>query len=203
MGQYYRLSILSSAKRNIKNKEKVVASISPYDYNNGAKLCEFSYINNSYVSAFEELINKEHGKYAGYPVICAGDYADEEPLTYNKEKVTIYDLTHEFNTDIKVKISGKHYRYIINEDKKLYIDTENPEVIGEDIEDKENRHYKYYLHPLPIMIADGNGRGGGDLYSEDKNIGAWKRNVVVVSDNKPDDTYKELVVSFFDEWGNK
>lgn len=66
MGQYYRLSVLNSPKKTSSNVDKVIATMSPYDYFNGAKLMEFSYIGNAYVGAFETLINKENGKYAGF-----------------------------------------------------------------------------------------------------------------------------------------
>ena len=60
MGQYFHGVILNSHKKNYPNKEKVKAWLSPYDYGNGAKLMEHSYIGNDYVSAFEALINKEN-----------------------------------------------------------------------------------------------------------------------------------------------
>ena len=97
MGQYYYGVVLNSRRKNYPNKEKVKAWLSPYDYGNGAKLMEHSYIGNDYVSAFEALINKENGEYAGYPIIWAGDYADKEPNTFKKEKVNVYSLCDEAN----------------------------------------------------------------------------------------------------------
>ena len=93
MGQYYNCIVL---KKDWKETQKpILAALSPYDFDNGAKLMEHSYIGNDYVSAFEALINKENGEYAGYPIIWAGDYADEEPNTFKKEKVNVYSLCDE------------------------------------------------------------------------------------------------------------
>ena len=101
MGQYYRLSVLNSPKKTSSNVDKVIATICPYDYFNGAKLMEFSYIGNAYVGAFETLINKENGKYAGFPVVCAGDYADNEPYTWKKEYVNVYELSEQSKNKAK------------------------------------------------------------------------------------------------------
>lgn len=189
MGQYYCGVILNSHKKNFPNKDKVAAWVSSYDYNNGAKLMEHAYIGNKYVGAFETLINKENGKYAGYPIIWAGDYADEEPYKFKGEKVTLYSLAHDNNNKLN-GIVPKHYRYVINEDKKLFIDT------GKINKDK----YEYRIHPLPLLCADGCGRGGGDYWGKNqRRVGSWKRNVVVVSDNRPDDTYKEISINFVEE----
>ena len=188
MGQYFHGVILNSHKKNYPNKEKVKAWLSPYDYGNGAKLMEHSYIGNDYVSAFEALINKENGEYAGYPIIWAGDYADEEPNTFKKEKVNVYSLCDEAN---KVMVTQpKHYRYVINEDKNVFIDTDK---IKKD-------EYGYRIHPLPLLCADGNGRGGGDFWGKNqRRVGSWKRDAVVVSDNRPGDTYKEISINFVEE----
>lgn len=60
MGQYYKIVRLASKKKNYPNKEKAVEYLSSYDYDNGAKLTEFSWKNNNFVGALENLINKEN-----------------------------------------------------------------------------------------------------------------------------------------------
>ena len=37
MGQYYRLSVLNSPKKTSSNVDKVIATMSPYEYFNGGK----------------------------------------------------------------------------------------------------------------------------------------------------------------------
>ena len=192
MGQYYRLSVLNSPKKTSSNVDKVIATMSPYDYFNGAKLMEFSYIGNAYVGAFETLINKENGKYAGLPVVCAGDYADNEPYTWKKKYVNIYELSEQSKNKLKT-IKPNSYRYIINETKGLFFDTDK--VRG------DGSKYNLRINPLPLLISEGNGRGGGDYHGNGMEyVGAWARNVVVTSDNRPDEKeYKEFFVDFFEE----
>ena len=187
MGQYFHGVILNSHKKNYPNKEKVKAWLSPYDYGNGAKLMEHSYIGNDYVSAFEALINKENGEYAGYPIIWAGDYADEEPNTFKKEKVNVYSLCDEANKVMATQ--PKHYRYVINEDKNLFIDTDK---IKKD-------EYGYRIHPLPLLCADGNHRGGGDYYglNEDK-VGIWAYDRLGVTNKRPH--YEKIKVEFKEKY---
>ena len=190
MGQYYHLVILNDHKKTYPNKKKVNSWLYSHEFDNGSKLMEFSYIDNHFVGTFEELINKEHGKFAGYPVICAGDYADDEPYKLNGEKMNIYSLCDDYGKEIKKDDAPKpkHYRYIINETKGLFFDTDRVK------EDKDG----YKIHPLPLLIADGNGRGGGDYEGKNERmIGSWKRNVVVTSDNRPDEAkYREVFYNF-------
>jgi len=207
MGQYYKLAVLNDKRRNAKNSEKIACALSSYDYENGAKLMEFSYIGNWFVSVFEELINQEHGKYAGLPVVCCGDYADEECYKLNAnsirymggdsedvrcdsgEKPTLYTLAQYYIQSHKDTKPTKrnHYRYIINLDKKVFIDTDN---IKRDTDG-------YRIHPLTLLISEGNGRGGGDYNGKNmRYVGTWARNRVVVSDNRPDESFKERVYNF-------
>lgn len=202
MGQYYRFCLLNSKKKSYPNKKKVAAYLQSWDFGSGAKLTEFSWVGNHFVGRLEALINKEHGKYAGYPVIVAGDYADEEPNTLNKEKWNIYCLASHFGHRIEPEEAPepKHYRYVINEDKKVFIDCERMKVCGvTKWEDEEDTIWQ--LHPLTILCCDGNGRGSGDLYQDHRMIGAWKRNVVVTSDNRPDEKeYREVFYNFYEKW---
>ena len=117
MGQYYQATILKKDYKS--NKQPVEAWMSSFDYgNNGMKLMEHSYRGNRYVKAFESLIDDKKGKYAGYPVVWAGDYADVEK-GYEKEKLNIYGLAD--NTKpLVIKDKMLAHRYIINLDKIAY-----------------------------------------------------------------------------------
>lgn len=203
MGQYYKICILNSNKKNYPNKKKVNSYLTSWDYGNGAKLTEFSWIGNYFVGTLEELINKEHGKFAGYPIIVAGDYADEEPYTLNGKKCNIYDLCENYGKKMSPQDAPEphHYRYIINEDKKVFFDCERAY--------KQKQKYmdgtveEWQMHPLTLLCSDGcNGgeaRGGGDYNYRHRMIGAWRRNVVVTSDNRPDEKeYREIYYKFHD-----
>ena len=205
MGQYYKLVVLNTHKKSAKNAEKIKAYMMSWDFDQGAKLMEFSWIGNHFVEYLESLINKENGLFAGYPVVVAGDYADEEPNTYKKEKLNIYQLCEEFGEKLtpewfaKNNIEHKHYRYVINEDKKVFIDTQRMKSCG--TTEWQGGKINWQVNPLTLLLADGNGRGGGDYHKEHREVGAWRRNVVVTSDNRPDEKeYREVFYNFYEKW---
>jgi hypothetical protein len=47
-------------------------------------------------------------------------------------------------------------------------------------------------HPLPLLTAEGNGRGGGDYRGESPLIGSWARDVISVETEAPTD-FEELL----------
>ena len=188
MGQYYKPTILENDKKTVK------AFIKSWNYNNGAKLMEHSYLGNNFVARLEvELLNNPQ------PLVWAGDYADPEldengePLMNTYEgreyEANLYDLcTDEKQLPMKtVKASSKR-KYILNHDKKEYVVKEkyNPE--------------EWQIHPLPLLTADGNGRGGGDYRSdvEADNVGRWKRDTISIITRKSDipKDFTELKIKF-------
>ena len=207
MGQYYKMVVLNTHKKNAKNCDKIKVYMESWSFDQGAKLMEFSWMGNKFVEHLESLINLENGPFAHCPIIVAGDYADAEPNKYNNEKVNIYDLTIDFGKELtpdwfeKHNIKPQHYRYLINETKGVFFDTER--VKHCDVSEYEGKKYFWKVHPLPILCCDGNGRGGGDLHSR-KNmraIGSWRRNVVVTSNNRPDESvYREVFYNFTDKF---
>lgn len=206
MGQYYKIVILSTKERKVSNKKKIITGFFP-DW--GVKLMEWSYVGNVTTRRLENVLYENPQR-----VVVAGDYADEEPqnckdssgewvkenlyhwidkvgkldekpyLVYGKSK----DCSIEWENygraaEEKAKIEP-HHRYAINEDKKLYVD------LG--FEPKR----KLKLHKLALLLAEGNGRGGGDYrgINEDK-VGMWARDLIRVSDERPYG-YKKLNIQF-------
>jgi len=176
MGQYYLGIILG--EKDLSKKEVIRLFVDPHDFNNGAKLTEHSYVNNCFVSTFEYQLTPE-GMFYKSRVVWAGDYADNE-------KDDEHNLYHISNIDInenkryvgKIK-DTKEYRYIINHSKKEYVNKSN-----------------IFVHPLPILTAEGNGRGGGDYHSKNKDfVGKWARDVISVEKEKPEE-YTELIYEF-------
>lgn len=220
MGQYYYCIVL---KKDWKKTQKPIrAALSPYDFDNGAKLMEHSYVRNSYVSAFMRLVHELDKDRSGLPCVWCGDYAD----TFSTEGLPLFE---KMNTDTQkpetvggfnayneaydwmIKNSEKsdeynevlnlikdckmyNYRYIINHTKKEYVKIPAYE--------KD----KFKIHPLPILLADGSGRGSGDYHDEictnpeendwDKReyakkhnakfVGAWAYDTISVTNNKAD-----------------
>jgi len=164
MGQYYKVIILG--EKNIDTHEIIRVFINPWY---GIKLLEHSYINNDFVNAIEYLLSPE-GMFYKSRIVWAGDYADlENGLNTNLNSMTDKCMSKEF---IPSTIISKEYKYIINHTKKSYVNKNN---------------YNLY-HPLPLLVAEGNGRGGGDYYNKmDENfVGMWARDVISVEKDKPD-----------------
>lgn len=203
MGQYYRFVALNSHKKNYPNEDKVKATMCTWDFKQGAKLMEFSYIGNNFVGTIENLINIDNadGRLAGSPILFAGDYADEEPLPYHGEKVTLYTLAAESGLDITPETAPepRHYRYLINETKKVFFDMDRVKVF--DTTEYDGKIFKWQVHPLPLLCNDGciGGipLGGGDYNHKHREVGAWRRNIVVTSNNRPDEEiYREVFYNF-------
>lgn len=182
MGQYYKPAILRKNWKMANNAVK--ATLSCYDYDNGAKLMEHSYISNSFVRSVEHLLANE---FKGYPFVWVGDYADEVETKTGKHNIyhDAYEVIYT-KDDSKRKsyerlrngipampewIEGKkynpyatipYYKYLVNYSKKEFC------IVPENIEGE------WQVHPLPLLTCSGNGRGGGDYRVEtDKRVGSW------------------------------
>ena len=135
----------------------------------GAKLTEHSYADSPFVAALEYLISKE-GMFYKSGVVWAGDYADNE-VDENKNLYHMCVNTRESNPPAK---DMSAYTYVVNHSKKVFFD-------------KTHKAPKYALHPLPILTAEGNGRGGGDyMGSSMELVGTWARDILSVEDQIPD-----------------
>jgi hypothetical protein len=166
MGQYFHPCILTQNKRQVKTW------LSPHAFGNGAKLMEHSWLTNNFVRAFESLIvdNPEI-------VVWCGDYADEVKGC----KTNLYDRCTDEGEAIPTP-TEKEIRYVINHDKKEFVDKNNL------IKDSEG----YCIHPLPLLTCNSNGRGGGDFRGESPLVGKWAYDLISVSSKKPKD-FKEII----------
>jgi hypothetical protein len=166
MGQGYNAIILDESGNIIRTW------INPHNYNNGYKLMEHSYIGNNFVSVVEFLLSPE-GMFYKSRLVWAGDYADTE-LTSDDDN-NLYHMSFDLGGRESVglpKADTSTYRYIVNHTKKLYVD--------------KNLEFSGNIHPLPLLTAEGNGRGGGDYSgaSEDL-VGTWARDVISVEKDLP------------------
>lgn len=173
MGQYYKFIILSDDKKN--DKEVIILVINPHDFYEGAKLMEHSYINTKIMNTVEFLIGPQENFHKSR-IVWAGDYADEEPNT-DKNLYRLADGYSTFTNYYKNQI----YNYIVNHSKKLYID---------------KTKLKNHIHPLPLLISEGCGQGGGDYDGNNFDLcGTWARDVISMEEVIPDN-YEELICDF-------
>ena len=168
MGQYYYPIVLSA-------DGKIVVWMLAHRYGNGLKLTEHSFIGNNFVSTFEFGLSPE-GIYHKSRVVWAGDYADEEP-----EGKNLHKMCSEYNEIRPDEKNTDKYRFIVNHSKRLFVDkTKVPTKDG------------FTLHPLPLLTAEGNGRGGGDYRDGEPLVGSWARDIISVEETAPTD-YEELL----------
>ena len=171
MGQYYKCVIL--AEKPADGKEYIRTHVNPHVYHEGAKLVEHSYCNTGFMRAVEMLLRKGGVHYKSR-VVWAGDYADVEPGHGNNLNNRIGENDPGF-TGVGCPYD---HTFIINHTKKEYVVKMNA------------------LHPLPLLTAEGNGRGGGDYHGADEDlVGIWARDVISVEMEAPAD-YTMLVHSF-------
>ena len=188
MGQYFRPIVL---KKNWKlAKQPVKASVLCYDFNNGAKLMEHSYVGNKFVNKVMQILANQ---YYGYHFVWCGDYADEVENSRG-ESVDLYDKAgdfidrevEDFFTDLprEEKYTQAYndlcdtfvedyveYKYLINLSKKVYVVME------------KNNPDEWQVHPLPLFTCNSNGRGGGDYRLDDERVGSWAFDRIAVSND--------------------
>lgn len=79
---------------------------------------------------------------------------------------------------------GQYY-YIVNLDKRQFL---HPHKFGDGLKLLEfSCSQGGTLAALAILLADGNGRGGGDLHSDNKIIGSWAGDRIVVAGDYADE----------------
>lgn len=216
MGQYYRGVVLGKTTKRAK-RIIVKQAYCCYAHNNGAKLMEHSYIGNYYVKAYELALAN---KFYGYPFVWVGDYADEKYTTsvYEKANEFIDNVTRRnakkkgfylndfvfeklrkdgtiekgYEQDFIQKVVTEknfktlpEYKYLINLDKKVFVKlpTYKPKT--------------WAIHPLPLLCAEGNQRGGGDYYGTNSIlVGEWAYDRIGIANELPDDIKTELIVEF-------
>ena len=170
MGQYYYPIVLSA-------DGKIVVWMLAHRYGNGLKLMEHSFLGNNFVSTFEFGLSPE-GPHHKSRVVWAGDYADAEP----EKEDNLYHECTEYNEIRPDEKNTDKYRFIVNHSKKLFVDKTNVPKCSND----------FVIHPLPLLTAEGNGRGGGDFRDGDPLVGSWARDVISVEETAPPD-FEEIV----------
>jgi len=158
-----------------------------YELDGGLKLMEHSWLYNNYVNSIAEMLYESPAQLA-----WVGDYADE-----TEEEKAIHE--HAWSDYVHPQelppandgyfVSGK---FLVNHDKKEYIDIEHYT--------EKSMCDDWCPHPLSLMTAMGNGRGGGDYHSlvNADMVGSWAMDTISVEDEAPVG-FKELDVWFSEE----
>ena len=176
MGQGYKAIILASQPGQ--SGEIIRTWVDPHSHDQGYKLMEHSYIGNPFVGAVEYLISPL-GMFYKSRVVWSGDYADKEREFMENLYVIADEEPNLGKASFLFAYDMSSYRYIVNHTTLQYVD-----------KNKELQN----IHLLPLLTAEGNGRGGGDY--EGENVGTWARNVISIEKEIPDG-YKELICKFY------
>jgi len=175
MGQYYKTI-------NLDDKQWMYG----HDFGSGIKLMEHSWVGNNFVGAIMELMLKGGLWYKKRIVWAGGYYGEEEQeVDYygqcSQSGKIIPTIFMDEDTQKKVKL--------VNHTKKLY-------VRYDELPDNDG----WIVNPLPLLIACGNNRGGGDYYecNPDYNkVGIWAGDILSIKFAVPKNQwYKKFVVRF-------
>ena len=220
MGQYYKVIFL--AEKQDGSKEIIRVWIDAYP----SKLMEHSYLDNDFLHVIEYLLSRE-GMFYRSRIIWAGDYADpEEPkdkrvmtreealavlcapesISYADDEPSpnLYQLCKEDGTALhfmwrdvipirqlvrhKLNITTLH-SYVVNHTKRQFVHM------------RKDGQPAGGIHPLPLLVSEGNGSGGGDYFGRHEELcGTWARDIISVEEKEgiPSD-YTELVCDFNEE----
>lgn len=133
---------------------------------------EHSYVGNAFVETIVATLQQHSQR-----VVWAGDYADPEGDGH-----TLYDHAHAIHNvpcEIVQAATPEPYRYLLNVTAKEYVDMTKVPV------ERDGSEFSLSIHPLPLLTAEGNGRGGGDFRGDEEYVGRWARDFISV---KPDAT---------------
>ena len=153
MGQYYTPII--------KRENNVGAGFNSFDYNNGYKIMEHAYVGNNFTeTVVKQLLNKP-GQLA-----WVGDYAKPCDVK-NIQAESFIEKEKKFANGLKYSkpkqagiMENSLQLIFFNHNKKEYVNMfeycnkQTPDECG------------CIIHPLPLLTAIGNGKGGGDYFSD-------------------------------------
>jgi hypothetical protein len=200
MGQYFMPCSLTGNKEHVKSfvySHSIKIRWKTYDGRMvttgvGLKLMEHSYLTSKMMLCVEALLI-EGGEWHKTPIVWSGDYSDAVRGDLNY--FTMCERTDEGEHIARELIpkpltqkQAKEFRFIVNHTKKEFVDkTRVPSVDG------------WQIHPLSLLTAEGNGRGGGDFEGiGEKFVGTWARDIISVEKELPEG-YKQIRPYFIED----
>jgi hypothetical protein len=134
---------------------------------------------------------------------------DEKIAEENNEPTSIYGLCEYIFTKTEITVPDEfNPRYIINDELKEYVDYKHLPLGWCCWDRKTKKAVPNCIDPLTILLAVGNGQGGGDYGNTLNNynlVGKWVTTVkdIRVSDKKPGKDYKEFKPDFSENYDGK
>lgn len=183
MGQYYMPTLI--------DRDDNVTTLYSHEYDNGLKLMEHSWMGNNFVDAVITQLWKNPQKVAwigDYSDDFYGDDAYEEKIDHEKFHEIYKSVWSErdeckIHPDVEVFVKANGYDgngsrcYLVNHTTKQYIDlVDYYELSGYKAKWMPKDGDPWCVHPLPLLTACGNDRGGGDFHSKGEGydlVGIW------------------------------
>ena len=159
-----------------------------YQLFSGLKLMEHSWMENDFVNGVLECID-------GNPCVIAwvGDYANEAEDFVGAYTPSVYgavwgnDSLPEGPFDSMPTVHREGF--IVNRSKGLYIDLAE-HIKRNSFSPRWDEGRVWCIHPLPLLTAIGNGRGGGDYWGSNPcsgMVGAWAMHCIEFTEERPTD----------------
>ena len=153
-----------------------------HDYNNGLKLMEHSYIGNTFVDTICKQLYNRPGRLA-----WVGDYAENDDYFGGRDLAMFIQEAWNDAKELKnrkkpAETDGNFLndKFVVNLSKNEYVD------MAKYIAITKVDNYDLQVHPLPLLTAVGNGRGGGDYSGSSMDyVGSWAGDTIIVTDSKP------------------
>jgi len=190
MGQYFRPILGDAFGLNCKVFDRSVDG--EYTF---AKLLEHSWWKNSFVNAFSEFLYNEPSR-----VAWVGDYADE-PDDFDFPNCSAFYVPYYGevwgDSVSAVGVSSTDFtldgKFLLNHDNKQFVDLNEYKTNSID-------KHGWTIHPLPLLTAVGNGRGGGDFHEGNTGydyVGLWAWQLISIAD-KPPASFSKIDIRFIE-----
>lgn len=205
MGQYYKPVLIA--------QDGSMATLYSWDYDNGMKLMEHSWIGNDLVNAVQSLIIN-----CPKQVAWMGDYADSKDGSPYEKQVESHMTWDEFMEIYRKAVDSDECRveppvmcfglrsagwFLVNHTKRVYIDLTQyvrNNAYFEEWRDVDGFHRQTTcVHPLPLLTACGNNRGGGDYHANHpgiESVGTWAFDLIELTQCAPDKDYESVMFKF-------
>lgn len=161
MGQYYT---------PVLKQENEIKTFNSWDYDNGLKLMEHSYVGNTFV----ETVIKEMFDIPTR-VAWVGDYAElgsvDNPMA---DEFINGQGINEIKPIAASPMENSVRLLLVNIDKKEYVNMWEYSM--------KNTYDGWTIHPLPLLTSIGNGKGGGDYRGLNEELcGRWACDEILVT----------------------
>jgi|SRR5690554_6643395 len=195
MGQYYK-------PLSLDNKEYLIS----FDYGNGLKLMEHSYVGNAFVY---EVISLLMTSWKGHRVVWSGDYSDNAEHEWNESIFSkITPRTFDFKKEERVGFDSfelsclgvKTLNDFVLKTSQSYVFVNYDEKIYCTLDCCSSKD-GWQISPVPLLLANSNGRGGGDYTLENECVGSWAYDRVgVIHKNELPSDFIKITYNFELDW---